>query len=437
FVDSGVSGEADIVFPEMVRRVLEGRPVSDIQGVFSREKTSLPVLNGPVKNTPVIQEMDSIPIPDYDDYFQQLAGSSLDLSERVHLLFETSRGCWWGEKHHCTFCGLNGETMAHRSKSAERALSELAHLADRYPGLPVRVVDNILDMDYFKSFIPRLAGQNRGLKLFYEVKSNLKKDQVRQLRDAGITLIQPGIESLSDAVLKIMRKGVRGLQNIQLLKWCEELGVVPEWNLLWGFPGEPEQEYPRMAKLVPLLIHLQPPVAAVTIRIDRFSPNFNRAQELGFKSLTPYPAYYYVYNLPAEAINNLAYYFTFEYIAPQDVASYVRPLAIQVAEWQKCYEKSALFYIEKGDRLLIWDTRPVASEPLLVLSGLSKLIYELCDQIRSPGQLLDMCRKLSHQTFDLQTVTATLEELTARKIMIEENGSYLALAVRGEMEEIL
>ena len=46
------------------------------------------------------------------------------------LLFETSRGCWWGAKSHCTFCGLNGETMAFRSKSPRRALDELEQLGD-------------------------------------------------------------------------------------------------------------------------------------------------------------------------------------------------------------------------------------------------------------------------------------------------------------------
>ena len=56
-----------------------------------------------------------------------------------------------------------------------------------------------------------------------------------------------------------MRKGVSGLQNIQLLKWCKELGVKPKWNLLFGFPGEPADEYARMAELAPLLSHLPPP----------------------------------------------------------------------------------------------------------------------------------------------------------------------------------
>jgi radical SAM superfamily enzyme YgiQ (UPF0313 family) len=85
------------------------------------------------------------------------------------------------------------------------------------------VVDNILDMHYFKDLIPELAKQKLGLDLYYEVKSNLRKEQLRAMRDAGITWIQPGIESFSNDVLGRMKKCVSGIQNIQVLKWCTEL----------------------------------------------------------------------------------------------------------------------------------------------------------------------------------------------------------------------
>ena len=120
------------------------------------------------------------------------------------------------------------------------------------------------------------------VELFYETKANLKKEQVRALRDAGVTQIQPGIESFSDSVLTLMRKGVTGLQNIQLLKWCTELVVRPYWNVLWGFPGEPAADYERMANIVPLLTHLAPPIGFGGLRLDRFSPNFFDAASLGF-----------------------------------------------------------------------------------------------------------------------------------------------------------
>src|SRR5262249_12991438 len=68
--------------------------------------------------------------------------------------------------------------------------------------------------------------------------NNLCREQVRLAREAGIQQIQPGIESLSSNVLRLMRKDVSAMQNIQLLRWCAEYEVEPSWNLIAGFPGE-------------------------------------------------------------------------------------------------------------------------------------------------------------------------------------------------------
>src|SRR5262245_59233898 len=112
--------------------------------------------------------------------------------------------------------------MAFRSKSADRVLAELEEFRARYPATHVVAVDNILDMSYFRNVLPRLRDRRLGFTLFYETKSNLTKAQVKLLRDAGVLAIQPGVESLSTNVLRLMRKGVTSLQNIQLLKWCKQ-----------------------------------------------------------------------------------------------------------------------------------------------------------------------------------------------------------------------
>ena len=46
--------------------------------------------------------------PTSRDYFRALDASGAAPDVAPTLLFETSRGCWWGAKSHCTFCGLNG-----------------------------------------------------------------------------------------------------------------------------------------------------------------------------------------------------------------------------------------------------------------------------------------------------------------------------------------
>ena len=431
FVDAVVSGEGDLVFPELVGSILAGAPASQRRGVFSRR--SLSVLDRSSCSS-IVENLDELPMPDYDDYFAELNRNRLEWSKKSALLFETSRGCWWGEKHHCTFCGLNGQTMTHRSKTAQHALNELVELTKRHPGYSVNVVDNILDMGYFKDFIPMLAKRGLGIELFYEVKANLTKDQLRLLRAAGIVTIQPGIESLSDIVLKSMRKGVTSLQNIRLLKWCRPLRINPQWNFIWGFPDEPPEEYTRLAELVPLLTHLTPPQGASQIRIDRFSPNFNNADELGFKGLSPYSAYYYVYPLAPEAINNLAYFFEFDYAQPRDVASYAAPLAEEITKWRKCHEKSYLFWIDYPDRLLIWDSRPVAKDPLTVLTGFEKFCYKACDAASTASRIKVSWETISGEPIGLDKVNEVLEAFRLNGLMVKSGNHFLSLAIDGNLD---
>jgi ribosomal peptide maturation radical SAM protein 1 len=428
-VDAVVSGEGDIVFPKLVERIMNRQPLAGLQGVHARRGAAeLPSVSLPCAAPPV-REMDALPYPDYDDFFEQWRSSRVRKTCSPILLFETARGCWWGEKHHCTFCGLNGTSMEFRSKSAKRALEELVFLVGRYPASSVAVVDNILDMKYFKDFVPELARRRLKLNLFYEMKANLTKEQVCQLRDAGISEIQPGIESLSDSVLKLMRKGITGFQNIQLLKWCKEAGIRPMWNLLWGFPGENAEEYARMAGLVPLLTHLAPPCEGMPICLYRFSPNFDEGKAMGFTNIRPSAAYDWIYPFDSQIVSNMCYYFDYDYQDPRDVPGYTSELATRIAEWKDAYDGSELFYVDRGAQLLIWDFRPVASKALTVVEGLRRMLYLECDRVSSIARL---ARQYGNGDASIPMMEAELRPLLESGLMIRNGDRVLSLAVRRE-----
>lgn len=422
FIDAVVSGEGDIIFPQIVDRVFQSQPVSDLPGVYTKDNAEEAFAAGVFASATATRNMDSLPVPDYEDFFEAHRNSTLDPRIERQLLFETARGCWWGERSHCTFCGLSSETMPFRSKSAQRALSELEHLTSRYPGCTVTVVDNIIDMQYFKDLVPELARRKLKLKLFYETKANLKKEQVRLMREAGFTMVQPGIESFSSQVLTLMGKGIKALQNIQVLKWFKEYGIRPYWNLLWGFPGENPEEYRRMEELIPLLTHLPRPDCASKIRMDRFSPNFKFAEKLGFANVRPSPAYFHIYkDVDREQVANLAYYFSYDYREPRRVEEYTAGVWNQVQQWWRTGESSDLFSMPSGDALLIWDFRPMARESLTVLTGIERLLYETCEEIQTAAALSKIAQG--------PDVDRRLQPLLNNGLMVRENNSYLSLAV--------
>ena len=305
WIDYVCLGEADLSFPDLLEDVLRKRGASTPAGVLKRGEANEPV------GLPPPAVIDSLPLPDYADYFAQARQSPLLSELRKGIPVETSRGCWWGAKQRCNFCGLNGNSLSFRSKSPMRAFSEMTYLARTWNSTRIESTDNMLDLGYIRTLFPMLKG--RGLDLFYEVKANLRYDQLTALHAAGVRGIQPGIESLSDEVLGLMHKGTTAAQNLQLLRWCEELGIEAAWNMLGGIPGEPPSEYERMREMVPLLVHLAPPVTCVPIRLDRFSPFFQRPEEFGFTRVRPAFAYFYVFPLGRRELFRLGYFFDYNY----------------------------------------------------------------------------------------------------------------------------
>lgn len=424
FLDAIASGEADASIVSVMKHALEKETFpNNVPGLFTRENVddaSHPDVNA-------VADMDALPFVHFDDFLEQYDRLHDRVVRPPNIMFETSRGCWWGQKHHCTFCGLNGGSMTFRSKTAPRALEELNSLQKRHPGLTISVVDNILDMRYFQDFLPELARQETRPSLFYETKANLRKDQVRLLRDAGVGVIQPGIESLSSDVLKIMRKGITMLQNVQLLKWCRQFRVSALWNVLYAFPGESPDSYADMADLLPILSHLQPPNGFAEIRLDRFSPNFEQPEAFGFADIRPYPAYSWVYPFGNRSISEIAYFFTYSHANGTTDFSYVERCSEAISKWKGTI--CDLFSMVQGSRLLIGDTRDGLGTPIAtVLEGTEKVLYEACDSIRSISEIFAEAT-VSDPSLSTERIIELLDDLVARKIMIREGNKYLSLAV--------
>ena len=424
FIDYVCGGEADLSFPRLVQELTQGDGPVHIPGVISR-------LDGESQYSSLtperIKNLDDLPFPDYGDYFEQLGEDSPSQKGLATVLMESSRGCWWGEKHHCTFCGLNGTSMAFRSKSPSRVLEEITYLSGKYQASSIEMVDNILDMKYFHDLIPEMQKRKLNLGLFYETKANLTKDQIRALRDAGVRSIQPGIESLSTEILRIMRKGTNAAKNLQVLKWCKELGVDVAWNIIYGFPGENPTEYEEMARIVGYIQHLQPPAGFSSIRLDRFSPNFAFAKEFGFSNVRPDRSYGYVYGTGGQELKDLAYFFEHDYVDNRNPRDYVAGVEAAVRQWQHDAPRMSLTYKDDGVSLVIADSRFEGQEVLTSLEGSERDLYLFCDQSRTIQQLEQF---LSTQGAIDLCLDRFLQRLVAAKLMVKLDAGYLSTAVK-------
>lgn len=275
------------------------------EGVLPREKI--------ITGDPVL-DLGQLPVPDYQEYYDQLRTFIPEISESgdVWLPYESSRGCWWGVKRHCTFCGLNGQTMAPRTKPSSLVLDQLKALLSKHPSRKISMVDNIMPHEYFKTLLPMVKPTLGDVHIFFEEKANLSLEQVLLLKSAGVHVIQPGIESLSTRVLKLMDKGVTARQNIELLRFAKACDLALNWNHLIGLPGDESADYWKVVDMIPALVHLNPPSGLASLSIDRFSPYFERPDYHGVRGIEPMASYFDV--LPDGAdVFSVAYHFSAEY----------------------------------------------------------------------------------------------------------------------------
>lgn len=429
FVDYVCSGEADESFPVLAALLLSGaaKAAALPPGIVYREG-GRSLSTG---RSMLVRDMDALPAPDFSDYFREWSESGASLATVPMVLVETSRGCWWGDKSHCTFCGLNGSTLAYRSKSGACALAEMRHLSDRWQTDRIEVVDNILDMRHFSDLLPALAADGRPWEIFYEVKANLSRAQVAALRAAGVVRIQPGIESLSDHVLKLMQKGTCGLRNVQLLKWCREHSIGVDWNILYGFPGETREDYQEMLAMLPAIEFLDPPVACGPIRMDRFSPYFENPEEFGLINVRPMVPYGFLYPFPCESLMRIAYHFDFDYRPGQAPTGYADDVIHFVEAWRQKEERGLLCSVRRPDgSLLLRDTRPGATMREVELSGSEAAAYEFCDEFHPFAAIVRYLREQSPGAeITEEGVRAFLESLEANRLMLTDGRNWLSLAV--------
>lgn len=427
-IDYAIIGEGDLAFPEFLTAFQEGRDPAEVPGVVCRRNGNL----SPLKSRGLFRQMDDLPVPDYEDFFER--SESLGLlpaagRRDVSVLFESSRGCWWGQKQHCTFCGLNGKGMAFRAKSPTRVVAELTELARRNRSFRFEAVDNILDTSYLKNFFSLLAEARYDYQFFYEVKANLTREQLKTFREGGVGSIQPGIESLSSQILKLMRKGCMAIQNVNALRWACYYNIHVGWNLLWGFPGESEDDYQQQLTVLRRITHVQPPVGASRIWMERFSPIFSDRETFPARYVRPERSYGYVYPTHVDC-DQVAYFFDYEL---EDTLSQSTPVFEHtvkfVQSWQAAWketQKPTLKFWSASGFLQIEDLRdPDAPGTYTFTEPLASLYTASSDRPQSAGKL----KELLQLEWPADEIELALDEFCARGLMMRDQDLFLSLAL--------
>jgi radical SAM superfamily enzyme YgiQ (UPF0313 family) len=249
-------GEGELTGPDLLGALKSGTDLSQVAGISYRD-------DGQVVHTPQrprIRDLDSIPLPAFE---------KIDLSRYAGYGMMTSRGC----PYPCTFCSVAPVwNLESYSRSAANIVREMQYL-NQEAG-----VDLFLFQDEFfvsgKSQVMDFCRElNRvGLSVSWKAFGRVNlvdDDMMRAMADCGCVELRFGIESGSDRILKLIKKGFTAAQALEIIPRAIDLFPRVDAFYIWGFPFETMEDFNQSlmqmisfrmmgARILPSLLSLLP-----------------------------------------------------------------------------------------------------------------------------------------------------------------------------------
>jgi ribosomal peptide maturation radical SAM protein 1 len=429
-IDFIVEGEADALITPLIEKIRsKATNFETIPSLLYRKPDGSICRTG--DGIP-FNELDSLPAPDFLPFFHQLENSGLR-HVQPYLPFETSRGCWWGQKHHCTFCGIDDNLMKFRTKSPQRVIDEILTLSARHQLTEFFAVDSIINISFFKTLLPIIEKlrieSGLDFTFFFETKSNLRREHVEIFRNGGVNSVQPGIESFSDEVLGLMNKGTTSARQIQCLKLLAEAGIVANWNMIYSNPFETVEAYDEMIAAIPFLYHLPPlhEEGLIPMQINRYAPYHNTPELFGIRNLRPKEHYEKIFPDHRIDFNKLSFYFDYDHDDHANVDLKKGHLALQEAieHWRDVYRPGSLVQSRGPGFVQIVDRRTVGKGPaepeIVTLVSPFSEVFSACDELCSESELIQRFSELIAP----ENIRSLIEDFISKRFIYRSKSGQL------------
>jgi ribosomal peptide maturation radical SAM protein 1 len=435
-IDAVVCGEGERPLGGLARHLIAGGSMESlpaVQGLGTRRSLS--------EKNPIgfsqITDLNELPQPDFGDYFA--LKNSLPSGNLFYptLPLELSRGCWWrrkrvGSASHagCAFCNLNLQWEGYRVKKPGKVVAEIDALTTKHETLKLALTDNVIPAAHSRPFFKQLAGLKKDFKFFCEIRANTPLSHLKEMRNASARVtVQIGIEALSTRLLAKLNKGTTTIQNIEIMKHCEALGIENRSNLILQFPGSDEKDVAETLNAIEFVTPFRP-LKPVQFWLGMESPVWQNPRKFGLKARYNHPEFAALFPPEISAqlpMMNQSY--RGDRVRQRKLWQAVRAALIS---WEKTYSElhrkpasePILSYLDGTDYLIIRQRKCSGSPYIHHIKGTSRAIYLYCAQARS---LRAICAKFP--VFSEKQIVSFLKMLVDKRLMFEEENSFLSLAI--------
>lgn len=251
--DAVCTHEAEMVLPDILRAVQEGRTLDECFGVVFRK-------DGKIVRRPggsISEDLDALPYPAYHlfdiDGIAPHSYNGWGAKKSIHI--QTSRGCPFA----CTFCinsllndkeykktnfggNLTTSKKSMRFRSPESLVKEIEFLRDRYGITDFHFADEefITGTDHLLKTCAALKKAN----VTWSTSGRadwVDEEKLSAMKDAGCRYIIFGIESGSQKIVDLMDKKAKVARVAAGILACYKVGMRFIPNFMIGYPGETKE----------------------------------------------------------------------------------------------------------------------------------------------------------------------------------------------------
>jgi anaerobic magnesium-protoporphyrin IX monomethyl ester cyclase len=249
-LDYGVAGEGEMPFLSLCEALNCNTDPRSIGGLVYRDGTR--VVANPIAG--FIENLDELPLPAWHlvnmGNYLFPPGYIKGLFYRRTMPVMTSRGC----PSKCIFCSSpNVFGRKIRRRSVGSVISEIKALKQRYDIDGIFFLDDTFTVGtpWVMNLCDALISEKIGLPWSCQTRVNVvTRELLEKMKRAGCVQVDYGIESGSDRILKILKKGITLEQIRAAFKMAEEVGLRTYGSVLIGNPGETMADIEESRKLI-------------------------------------------------------------------------------------------------------------------------------------------------------------------------------------------
>lgn len=231
WVDCIAVGEGERTGPELIRALKNQEDLTRVEGLFIRGAA------GEIISTPArqrIEELDSEPLPAFE---------KIDLSRYQGYGILSSRGC----PYPCTFCSVAPVWEHHSTfRSNAAIIDEMKLLHEKY-GVQMFLFQD----EYFVSSKSRVLDfcdklKKSGLRVYWKSFGRVDltdAEMMQAMADCGCVELRFGIESGSDRVLQMVKKGFSAANAVEIVSQAQRIFPRVDAFYVWGFPFETMEDF--------------------------------------------------------------------------------------------------------------------------------------------------------------------------------------------------